>query len=658
MTIRANDYVGEALPQVEPEGFLHSGWWIRLDNRRIEISYNLYRGIYTDTQGNPYLPTLNGRLYPEHKSPRDLIRPATEEELRVYDAEGVVVKEWYDYIKEGMVKVEPYEVYDIPPAWQEFIQNWADFVIANRMGCDVFESSLLRRHFKEYPNEVSFRMEQRYLQSVWHVQNPTKHSPFKEGYITQYRVNNGRVDLVHVARSMVAGGDYYSELRPNYHTTPSQLRQHNKPYTDGVGRTYNPITNWQAEMEREVARKQNAGEYAYMPEEFPAKWGTGVHISTQNANLLAYYPTFRHWQRRVPQQIKAGRYLKAYFPHLSDDEIRRFSAEIGTGELKFYSDWYDMFKVYRDLDENGIVSSCMSKDSWGSVHPLMVYDNSDVELAVLYMSDKPVARALYNKTNKHFPMIYGQWEKMEVALRAAGFIHSSMCGARIRRLPRYVSRECPIEHGFYKVDAMPDYDQDSDVMLMPYIDHQRELDRSHNCSTSVDVYHDHIVIRYDGEYEANNHDGASIDLSRGRCTCDHCGDRVDEDDTYYMGEEEISICRYCYDHHTVQVYTSYSSYSFTCMQDTADSRYIWVDAADRYYRDNEAVREAGYCWSDQDDCWYHEDDCVFVEELSDYISTDEVRKSVMWDEEDCEYVTTETYNERVAEREQQSQEAA
>jgi GH18 family chitinase len=94
------------------------------------------------------------------------------------------------------------------------------------------------------------------------------------------------------------------------------------------------------------------------------------------------------------------------------------------------------------------------------------------------------------------------------------------------------------------------------------------------------------------------------------------------------------------------------------MQNTADSSYIWVDAADRYYQDNEAAREAGYCWSDEDDCWYHEDDCVFVEDLGDYVSTDEIGKSVMWDEDEQECVTKEIYEERLAEREQQSQEAA
>ena len=635
-------YVGRTGLIVEPEGVLHSGCWLRRDNKIVTLRWKNNYQLFEDFSGTEYSPALDGRVNAGWFSTLDLIRPATTEE-RDEQQSYFYAKSYMGYAREGFFR--QYGIIQLvvmPPVWKEFIIAWAELRDKAGMDKDSMFCSGIARDMEMYPNEITYQAEQMYLCDRYRVQQ----NSFSRFYGRFIEGEDGTVRMITPMR------------------IPSRIREHdslrgfNSPTTTkGAGCTFNPLTNWYAEIEREVATKERRGEYKEMPSDFPTKWGTGVHISTQNANLLAYYPTLRHWQRRVPQQIKAGRYLKQFFPELSDDQIRRLSAEIGTGELRFYSDWYDMFKVYRDLDANGVVSSCMSKDSWGSIHPLMVYHNSDVELAVLYMGDKPVARALYNKHNKHYPMVYGQWEKMYVALTDAGFVHDSLCGAKIRRLPRRVSSECPTENGFYKIEKMGDYDRDSDTVLMPYIDHKRDLDRSSNCSTSVDVMDHYIVIRYDGSYDANNHDHAYVDLNQGRCTCEHCGDHADEEDMYYLENEEISICERCYNRHTVQVYTSYRN-SFTCMRDTADSSYVWVDAADRYFQDSEAAMEAGYCWSDEDDCWYHESDCVYVEELSDYICSAEIGKYIMWDEEESEYVTTETYNERVAEREQQSQEAA
>jgi len=632
-------YVGAEEQVSEPEGFLYSGCWLRRDNKIVTLRWKSQQQLFEDVSGAEYPPHLDGRVNADWFSTLDLIRPVTFEEYtkRVEDI-FFRTKSYMDYVREGLYRQYGLaQLVVMPTIWQDFIIKWAELRNGAGIDKDSMFCSSVARDIELYPDEITYKVEQMYLHDRYRIQHNIWNS-VKGQFIEE---EDGSVRMIELIR-------YPSRIREH-----ESLRGFNSPTTTkGAGCTFNPITNWHAEIEREVATKERRGEYKEMPSDFPYKWGTGVHISTQNANLLAYYPTLRHWQRRVPQQIKAGRYLKQFFPHLSDDQIRRFSAEIGTGELKFYSDWYDMFKVYRDLDANGVVSSCMSKDSWGSVHPLMVYDNSDVELAVLYMGDKPVARALYNKHNKHYPMVYGQWEKMYVALTDAGFIHDSLCGAKIRKLPRYVSDECPTENGFFKVDAMPDYDEDSDTILMPYIDHKRDLDRSSNCSTSVDVAYDHIVIRYDGNYEANNYDHAYVDLNNNKCTCEHCGERVDEEDMCYVEGDEISICEHCYEHHVVRVYTSRRDW-FDCMQETADSNYLWVDTADRYYQDNEAAMVAGYCWSDEDDYWYHEDDCVYVEELSDYRSTDDVGKYIMWDEVESEYVTTETYNERVAEREQQ-----
>lgn len=651
----------------EPDGFLHTGYWRREDCR---ITYLTYRnGVFKDTLGNEYLPELNGRMCGESRRKGDLIAPVTEQEYNDW-MKNFDTATWYDFVKDGLIALSSGELVEIPPAWQEFVQTWADLIHTQEMSEDILYDYRVVDAMRTFPNEVQFRVEQLYLRCLWQTQS--KGTPLyevcKENTVPLFRLEDGKVRVINVSCKMIAGGQYYADVPPRFHNPRYILQWHNKHYTDSPARgcTFNPLTNWQAEMEREVEGRVKNGDYTPMPDDFPNKWGTGVHISTQNANLLAYYPTFRHWQRRVPQQIKAGRYIRQYFPQYSDDEVRRYAAEIGSGELKFYSKWEDMLKAYQALDNDGIVSSCMSKDCWGLLHPLMVYDNSDVELAVLYKGDKPVARALYNKQNKHFPMVYGQWEKMEIALRNAGFIHGSLCGAKIRRLPRWLSDskiyEANITRDNLDLDNLGQFDRDADELLLPYIDHKRELDRSHNCSTSVNVYDDHIVIQYGGRYEANNHDIACISLSNGdRCRCEHCDNRMDEDDQYWLEADEMNVCRDCFDHNAVEVYAGRYR-SFYALEGTADRNYVFVERAGRWYSEPCVASDAGYCYSEEDGEWYHEDDCVYVEELEDYVHTSEIGKTIMWDEVDGEYVTTEVYNEREAERnaeaEREQQEAA
>ena len=471
--------------------------------------------------------------------------------------------------------------------------------------------------------------------------------------------------------SMTRDGYYYSDRDPassdfmgilvgglSYENTRyTQVYKRRQPIEPQV--TVNLLTNWYEEIDRVVLAKIKSGEYE-LPDDFPYKLGTGVHVSTQDRNLLAYYPTLRHWQRKVPMQIKPGRYLRQFYPDWSDDRVRTTAALIGDGELKFYSHWYDIFKAYRDLDINGIVSSCMSKDDWGQVHPLMVYHQSDVELAVLYKGGRPVARALYNKKNKHYPMIYGQWENMKVALDAAGFKHASLDGARIRKLPRYYRDSLPDFETVNVNDLHMGMSGDNDCILLPYIDHKRELDRSGQCSTRVNIDDDHIVIQYDGRWEANNYSGAYVYVSdeKERCSCENCGSNEDsEEDGYYLDRQGIWICSHCYDTDTVRLYTHYNQYEVVT-RDFAEDRGIYIDAADRYYSDHDAANSAGYVWSEVNSDWYDSDDAVWVEEEGDFYHVDDIGKWIVYDDVAEEYVTKETYEERLAEREQETQEAA
>lgn len=330
------------------------------------------------------------------------------------------------------------------------------------------------------------------------------------------------------------------------------------------------------------------GEYEDVPEEFPVKHGTGVHISTQDRSMLAFYPDHRHILRYVPLKIKPGRYLKRYFPDMSDDEIRTTSALIG-GEnyLTFHSTFEEMLEAYRELHDACIVSSCMSADDWADdEHPLRVYHKSDVELAVLRNpAGKALSRALYNKNTKEFPMVYGNWEKMGVAMEAAGFTHGSLDGARINY----------IEHPKH-----------SGCLVMPYIDGHRELNRSVYKSTSIRVDYDceTVIIDDNGGIQCDNTSGR-VEL-RELSTCDCCGERFDAYDLIPVGRDgDERVCGSCLSSNYTLVNHRHGDFY---AHDAWLSDYIYVDY--QYYHDERDAREAGFVWADYDDEWISEDDAI------------------------------------------------
>jgi hypothetical protein len=370
--------------------------------------------------------------------------------------------------------------------------------------------------------------------------------------------------------------------------------------------TSNSLTNLYEYVERRTSARIADGTYRPVPDDFPTKHGTGVHISTNNPELLAYYPTLEHIKRDRPQQIKPGRYLKKYFPEMSDDDIRIQASRVKPMRLEFFSNWEDMFEVYRELDRNDVVESCMSKDNWGSKHPLMVYHNSDVELAVLYDGDMPVARALYNKNTREYPMVYGQWERMKNALDNAGFVHGSLNGARINRIDR---------HG----RGMEN--NGSDELLMPYIDGHRPLDRSEHNPTNVDVFDNWVTINEHGEFKANEWRTMTLAISNTRCEC--CGDGMCSEEGVWIEQEEITVCESCYNYNCVTVYGERRGHEFVATQEYAERNYVYIDAANQWFEDDSAALANGWIYSRWHEDYLRNDDVVYVEGMDDYVHYDQ-----------------------------------
>jgi len=382
-------------------------------------------------------------------------------------------------------------------------------------------------------------------------------------------------------------------------------------------------------------------DYILVHNDFPVAWDTGAHISTTEPDLLAYFPTQKHWDNKVPQKIKAGRYLKKYFPDMSDDEIRQ-KANLLTGgdrRLKVLTHWYDMFVAYRTLDVNGIVSSCMTKDAWRPVHPLMVYHESDVQLVVMYECDEPKARTLVNKHTNEFNIIYGQWERMLPMLNAAGYTHGSLDGAKINKLQRY-------PHGVDWDDLKESIEgirsTEYSNLLMPYIDGHRDHSRGCNNATSVNLYDDYVEIQKYGDYVANDYENASLaDKEDDSRMCEVCEEDYSQGDGYYLEYEGIDCCDYCYHHRTVRVITHVSATRGNSWEIVTEyyarRNCTYVDETTEWYMSTDIANQAGWVYSDYHDCWMDRDDCVHMED-GDWISVDEEGIVFTYDEEESEYV--------------------
>lgn len=246
-----------------------------------------------------------------------------------------------------------------------------------------------------------------------------------------------------------------------------------------------------------------------------------AHISTEDGGCVAF--TENHVKGVADRQtrMKPGRYLKKYYGHcLSDEQIRdiatAFMAECAPVTLKFAATADEIVHVYL----NG-PRSCMShgkSDYYGHVHPVSVYGDSDLQVAYFDRGDDAIkARAICWPAKKLYGRVYGDGARLEPMLRAAGYTEGSMVGARIRAIEN--------ERG--------------NGWIMPYIDEVQ----------SADLEGEWFVIRHRGEYCCDSTGGV---IEEERTCCEHCGDRIDDDDAYSIDGRDGLYCASCESELTVE----------------------------------------------------------------------------------------------------------
>lgn len=258
-----------------------------------------------------------------------------------------------------------------------------------------------------------------------------------------------------------------------------------------------------------------------------------AHIAAYPA-MVAYTKDEISGVRDIQTPIRAGRYLERFFD-LDVWDVKKWAnimqAIPASEELRFARTEDEIISIYRT--SSCAPDSCM-RYSFNQLpkHPSAVYVG---DLSVAYLmgfeySDSeervPIARALVWESKKQYLRIYGHHSeaenKMESVLLSLGYEGVQIFeGARGQRV------EC--NYG----------------ILMPYLD---------NNMAYIDTGDEILWTRQGSGCDST--DGYVDDDSR---RCDRCGNRMDDDESYNIGDE--SWCDSCYSSHTFHCESCEESYS-------------------------------------------------------------------------------------------------
>ena len=321
------------------------------------------------------------------------------------------------------------------------------------------------------------------------------------------------------------------------------------------------------------------------------------HLSQTDPEALAYFQTDDKLRRDISTKISVGRFVKKFWPHLLDHEVRDivnvYRNEVGKRNVKFSTDPSEIVRIY----EYG-PRSCMR-----GMDCVRIYGDSP-DLAVAYLGDLEAreisARAVVWPTQKRYVRIYGD-DLLRVSLERMGYRSGDLEGARVRLIE---------EHG---------------RIVMPYLDGPQ----------SADEDGDWLILTEDGDIGCSNTNGYASG-GRERCSC--CGGRVGDGEIYTADDGE-RVCTDCIGSHDFG-HTSCS--------------YVWATVDARWHHDTEVCRRDNCWWSEYHDMWVSDDlsysDFGLVElECGDIVPEDEAVETVegrWYRAEECIEIDTDTWQHR------------
>ena len=313
-----------------------------------------------------------------------------------------------------------------------------------------------------------------------------------------------------------------------------------------------------------------------------------VHVSTDDINQIAYYPTLKHMRDGREVRTRLGRYLTKYQQALalSDLEVKSI-AEKHASNMQSRGGWTVSFKEHDDeggwLEVYGsqAVSSCMQ-----SMDAIRVYahEKSVLRLAYVQAGDRIVARCIVRDDDEKgwlrvYPDPNGSAEGRYLLdnLKANGYENrTNLDGVLLRYLTNGGSIVCPY------LDSGNDGTQAVDVRTIG--------DKTY-------------LIAGGDEYQATQTHGY-CEKEDDNCSCDNCGESCHEDEMCYIEHDGNSVCEYCRD----QMYT-----------------YAYGRRHEDYFPEDECVR-VGNDWYWKETLDHH--DIYVCERDGEYYHMDDMTQTV------------------------------
>ena len=359
----------------------------------------------------------------------------------------------------------------------------------------------------------------------------------------------------------------------------------------------------------------------------PSSWSEVAHIPDHFAHVsmdgfkIAYTPDEAKGLVDIQVSMKPGRYLAKFYPSLDQDTVRRLAIDVeGMGDFKVATSAEDIVKVYQGGPRSCMCfpSSCCDRYA-GTVHPVSIYGDSDLQLAYLGDIDNATARALIRPSNKTYVRIYGDDQRLGAALKGKGYTldGNGFLGAKVRKI------EC---NGTY---------------VAPYIDGHDGLDHAGEGWFEIVRSGDYEAGRTDGLLEETEDENAFI--------CEHCEERADIDESLTVHvhnrrghNREETWCSYCVENHSFFCHGTDESYSHSVEHSEASNGLTYTDS---WLADN-----AYYC--EQTDTWFLDiDDIVHIESSGECVSREYAENNYY-----CDPKTGEWYEEKPEEEEDETSE--
>ena len=268
----------------------------------------------------------------------------------------------------------------------------------------------------------------------------------------------------------------------------------------------------------------------------PKEWHLVVlqhpHIAEDNTRL-AYTQSDRKGEANLQTVTSIGKYLKRHWPDTPDHVLHAWASTYSPDDFCLQDTKLDIIRAVEfgpsscmqstnrysgipfDADNLPALKDGTIDEDALDTHPYACYDPEfGWKVAVRKSGDKILGRALVNGTKfvRSYAVPAGEGRSepdacLEAWLEKQGIKQASSWpeGTRLAKLDH------PREDG----------------PMCPYLDGSRD---------NVDVYRNYLEIVSSGEYEAQQTDGTLEE--QGGCTCEYCGSRVVEDETYYVGRHE------------------------------------------------------------------------------------------------------------------------